>query len=127
MFYTQPNNYSCGPVAVQNVLSLFKKKHIGLNRLIEQCKCTRGYGTYFKDIKKVLANNGFKLTRVSRRTKRDAAYLLIVDTFDGGSHIMVSSRLGLHNYWNWKLSRFCKVAKNRAGFLNPFIFEITEK
>lgn len=120
---TQPNNYTCGPVAIQNAMIALGLKPPGLKPLSKALLTNRLTGTNSTRLVKILKGLGLKVRSVTRRTKPDGVYICLYP-HSAGYHYVTSTKHGIHNDHNGK--RFVRTSKKRRKFSEAYIWEISQ-
>ena len=108
--YCQRNEYTCGPIAVLNLLKLFDApvKYKDIEYLKDILGTTIEIGTDEHDILDFLRLCGFKIKR-SKSIESNEIYLVLYQTYFDEYHYVIIVDNMIINYWLKKKNKYANI------------------
>lgn len=115
-FRTQPNEHTCGAIAVINCMTLLGAKPHSLE-LVKGIVNNDLHGTWVKDLERGTRAIGMRFKRATWPLDRSKIYILLLAnprfTYRGKGefqHYVVLSKYGIHNNYDFKKKKYTKCS-----------------
>lgn len=120
-YYLQQDGYSCGAVAVLNLLKIFGQDYGGkdLKYLKDVLMTSKNTGTNSRDVINFIRLCGLKVQRDYEFNGSDI-YLVLYPTSNDECHYIVINGADVINYWNKKNDIYITITRNSERLNNLF-------